>query len=163
MGIPQGEIIEHGTSLHFSGYGANQDFRWRYFILVRDDAKGEPGSADYLYGEITESTHGRQPGTLASLAMSREKKTRALLAEMGIPPESAAVSLRAAARKALLESMPKSKAEAMTQEELLAKAAMPSLTTLQNALKALRAEERIERIGKGVNRDPYRYFLAQEP
>src|SRR5262249_47199898 len=49
--------------------------------------KGEPGSRDYLYGEISESKHGRQPGTLASLAMNREKATRALLADLGVKPE----------------------------------------------------------------------------
>ena len=121
--------------------------------------KGEPGSADYLYGEITESTHGRQPGTLAALEMNREKKTRAVLAEMGISPERAAVSLMAA-RKALLESMPDSKADAMTQEELSRKAAIPSRTTANKGLRGLHAEERIERIGKGTNHNPYRYFLA---
>jgi hypothetical protein len=96
---------------------------------------------------------------LASLESAREKRTRALLAEQGIPPESAAVTLTAA-RKALLELLPRSRADAMTQDELREKALVPSKATLQNALKALRSEERIERIGKGVQGNPYRYFLA---
>ena len=77
-----------------------------------------PGGREYLYsGEITESTHGRTPGTLASLEMNREKKTRAVLAELGIAPESAAVSLKAA-KDALLRVMPDSKAKAMTAYDL---------------------------------------------
>src|SRR5689334_24017583 len=45
-------------------------FCTKHLKLARDrkarkrGIKGEPGSADYLYGEITESKHGRQPGTL---------------------------------------------------------------------------------------------------
>jgi hypothetical protein len=122
----------------------------------------DPGSREYLYaGELPESTHGRQPGSLASLERAREKKTRAILAQMGIPPESAAVTLRAA-REALLQLLPHSRADAMTQDELREKALIPSKTTLQVALKALRSEERIERIGKGGIHHPYRYFLAGE-
>lgn len=120
----------------------------------------DPGSREYLYaGELPESTHGRQPGTLAMLAMSREKRTRAALAEMGIPPESAAVSLRAA-KEALLKCMSDSRVDAMTQEELLTKALISSKSTLKNALKELLSAGRIERIGKGVQRNPYQYFLA---
>ena len=78
---------------------------------------------------------------------------------MGIPPESAAVTLMAA-RKVLLELMPRFRAEEMTQDELREKALVPSKATLQNALKALLSEERIERIGKGVHGNPYRYFLT---
>ncbi len=68
-------------------------------------SKGKPGNVGWLYGETAESTHGRQPGTLASLEMHREKRTRALLAEMGISAESAAVSLKAA-KEALLKCIP---------------------------------------------------------
>lgn len=128
---------------------------------LKAGVKGAPGSADYLYGEITESTHGRQKGSLAALAMSREKKTRALLAEMGIPSESAAVTLRAA-KEALLRCMPESEAAGMTLDELLIKALVSSKSTATNALKELLTAGRIERIGKGSNRNPYRYFLAGE-
>src|SRR5262249_14281697 len=57
-----------------------------------------PGSIDFLYADADQlqSRHGRQPGTLSSLAMAREQKTRAILAELGFSPESAAVSLKAA-------------------------------------------------------------------
>ena len=69
-------------------------------------ALSDPGSREFLYaGEVTGSTHGRKPGSLASLAMHREQKTRAVLAELGIPPESAAVSLNAA-KEALLGCIP---------------------------------------------------------
>jgi hypothetical protein len=62
-----------------------------------------PGSREYLYsGEVTPS-RGRQPAHLARLAMNREQKTRAILAELGIPPESAAVTLRAS-KEALLNA-----------------------------------------------------------
>lgn len=61
----------------------------------------DPGSREYLYaGDIPESTHGRQSGTLASLAKNREKATREVLAELGLPLSSA-VSLPAA-KEALL-------------------------------------------------------------
>ena len=118
--------------------------------------KGEAGSRDYLYGEITESQHGRTPGTLASLEMNREKKTRAVLAELGIPPESAAVSLKAA-KEALLAHMP-DKAHAMTQAQLFEMAGVVTKTTGQRALNQLLAECKIERIGKGGPRELYRYF-----
>ena len=120
--------------------------------------KGEPGSADYLYGEITESTHGRQPGTLAALAMNREKKTRAMLAELGISPESTAVSLKAA-KEALLESMPDSEARAMKAAELFEKAGVITKTTGRKALQQLLSEHEVQRIGRGARKDPYRYFL----
>src|SRR5215472_5682074 len=93
-------------------------------------AKGEPGSRDYLYGEITPSTHGRQPGSLAASAMNREKKTRALLAEIGVKPEDAAVSLKAAV-EAIYKIMPEKKADAMTQAELFEKAGVITKTTGQ--------------------------------
>jgi len=123
----------------------------------RRGVKGQPGSRDYLYGEISESTHGRQPGTLASLAMNREKATRALCAELGISPDSAAVSLKAAV-EALQKAMPHSEAEAMTQKELFEKAGVITKSTGQKALRQLLAEDKIDRIGRGVNRDPFRYF-----
>ena len=100
----------------------------------------------------------RKPGTLASLAMNREKKTRAILAEMGIPPESAAISLRAA-KDALLKLMPDSKAKAQTAAELFEAAIVPSRETGRIALRELLAKGKIERIGKGINRDAFRYFL----
>jgi len=90
-------------------------------------AKGEPGSRDYLYGEIPESTRGRQPGTLARLAMNREKATRALCLELGVQPEDAAVSLKAAV-EAIYKIMPEKKADAMTQAELFEKAGVITKT-----------------------------------
>ena len=128
----------------------------------RRGLKGEPGSRVYLYGEIPESTHGRQPGTLASLAMNREKATRALCAELGISPDSAAVSLNAAV-EALQKIMPHSQAEAMTQKDLFEKAGVITLETGRKALKRLLAEDKIERIGRGIKGDLFRYWLSEAP
>ena len=102
-------------------------------------------------------THGRQPGTLASLAMNREKATRALLNELGVKPEHAAVSLNAAI-EALARIMPREKSEAMTQAELFEKAGIVTKTTGQKALAELLAAGTLERIGKGGPRDLYRYW-----
>jgi hypothetical protein len=118
-----------------------------------------PGSREYLYsGEVT-PTPGREPNTLARLAMNREQKTRGILAELGIPPKNAAVSLNAA-KEALLKCMPAAKGEAMTAAELFDKASIPTLTTGKNALKELFSIGRIERTGKGSYGDPFRYFVA---
>jgi hypothetical protein len=68
--------------LHFN-LALKQDLA-RHRAAPKNGVKGEPGGADYLYGEITESTHGRQPGTLQSLALSHRKKSRAVLAELGL-------------------------------------------------------------------------------
>lgn len=91
--------------------------------------------------------------------MAREQLTRALLAEAGISPESAAVTL-GAARGALLAVMPVSKADAKPMDELFAAAVVPSRTTGQVALRGLLAECRIQRIGKGISANPYRYFVS---
>jgi hypothetical protein len=71
--------------------------------------------------------------------------------ELGISPDSAAVSLKAAV-EALLKIMPRSKAEAMRQRGLFEKAGIITATTGQRALKQLLAEDKIDRIGKGVSR-----------
>jgi hypothetical protein len=119
--------------------------------------KGKPGSIGWLYGETEESSHGRQPGTLAALAMGREQKTRAALAELGIPPESAAVSLKAATQ-ALLKCMPASEAQAATVDALFKAAVIPSRTTGHHAIEDLLAAGAIQRVGTGVRGNPFRYF-----
>ena len=121
-------------------------------------SKGKPGSIGWLYGETEESSHGRQPGSLASLAMGREQKTRAALAEMGIPPESAAVSLKAAITEALLKCMPASEADAATVDALFRTAVIPSRSTGNHALEDLLAAGAIQRLGTGVRGNPFRYF-----
>ena len=134
--------------------------------LAKERARGQqkkglslPGTREYLYsGEVT-PTRGRQPSQLAKQAMHREQKTRALLAELGIPPENAAVSLNAA-KEALLECMPAPKDEPMTAAELFDKACVSSLATGKVALKQLFSVGRIERTGKGISSDPFRYSLA---
>jgi hypothetical protein len=120
-------------------------------------SKGKPGDIGWLYGETEESTHGRQPGTLAALAMAREQKTRAVLAEVGVSPESAAVSLKAA-KAALLKCMPDSKASALTAEALFQAATVPSHTIGRKALTELLSAGGIQRIGGGFKGNPFRYF-----
>lgn len=90
--------------------------------------------------------------------MNREKRTRGLLAKQGIKPEHAAVSLQAAKEALLLRLMP-DKAHDMTQAELFEKAGGISNTTGQKALRTLLAENKIQHIGAGGVREPYRYFL----
>ncbi|HXL23845.1 MAG TPA: hypothetical protein VOA78_15385 [Candidatus Dormibacteraeota bacterium] len=120
--------------------------------------KAVPGSREYLYSEEKQpSTHGRQPGTLAALATANEQRSRAVLAELGIPPERAAVSLQAA-KEALLANIPASKARAVGRLELFAVSMVPSRPTGDNALKELLAAGKIQRIGKGCKGDAFRYF-----
>jgi hypothetical protein len=138
-------------------------FCTKHLAMTRDrdrQKKGlsDPGSREYLYsGEIPESTHGRTRGTLASLAMNREQKTRALLAELGVPPESAAVSLKVAV-EAIQKCLPRSKADALTQAELFEKAGVITKTTGGKALAKLLSAGQVHRFGKGVSGNPYRYF-----
>jgi hypothetical protein len=120
-------------------------------------SKGRPGSVEWLYGETEETSHGRQPGSLASLAMGREKKTREILAEMGISPESAAVSLKAA-KEALLKCMPASEPDARTADALFQAAVVPSRTTGQHALRDLLAAGAVQRITRGGKGTPFLYF-----
>lgn len=94
--------------------------------------------------------------------MNREKKTRAVLAELGIKPESAAVSLKAA-KEALLRVMPDSRSKAITGADLFRAAIVPSLTTGNKALRELVSEGKIQRIGKPRAGFSCRYFAAEEP
>jgi hypothetical protein len=95
------------------------------------------------------------------MAMGREQRTRALLAEMGIPPESAAVSLKAAL-EALMKFMPNSQARAMSQDDLFEAAKIPTRTTGRSALKELFAAGAVQRIGKGSKGNPFRYFREKQ-
>lgn len=121
-----------------------------------------PGSREYLYAGEAPSTHGRQPGTLASLEMEREKRTRAVLAELGIPPESNPAVTINAAKEALLRVMPNSKEKGMTRDELFAMVTIPAKGTGQKALERLVAEGKVQRIGKGITGDPYLYWKADD-
>jgi hypothetical protein len=120
----------------------------------------DPGSREYLYAsEISEQdTHRRSPGLLATLALNRERKTRALLADLGIPPGSAAVTHNAA-KEALLRCMPIRRGLALSQTELFELAKVPSKQTGIKALNELLSAQKIDRIGKGIQGDLYRYFL----
>jgi hypothetical protein len=133
---------------------------------VRDRTKkglADPGSREYLYaGEVSEEdTRPRSAGLLTGLALNRERKTRVLLAELGVPPESAAITLNAA-KEALLKVMPEQEGLAMDRAQLFAAAIIPSVQTGGKALNELLAEGKIQRTGLGVRNDPYRYFLRVE-
>jgi hypothetical protein len=120
--------------------------------------KAAPGSREYLYSEEKQpSTHGRQPGTLKALATANEQKQRAILAELGISPESVALTLDAA-KEALMKHMPDLKARARSAADLWHSALIPSLKTGQLAIKELLAEGVIQRVGEGNVGSPYRYF-----
>src|SRR5215470_9381446 len=83
------------------------------------------------------------------------------LNELGIKPEHAAVSLNAAI-EALARIMPRQKSEAMTQAELFEHGGVITPTTGRKALKRFLDAGTIERTGRGVNGNPYRYWLAEE-
>lgn len=77
--------------------------------------------------------------------------------ELGIPPESAAVSLKAA-KEALLRVMPDSEANALSPVDLFQAAVIPSRTTGNRALRELLSAGKIQRIGKARSGHPCRYF-----
>lgn len=91
--------------------------------------------------------------------LHREKKTPALVAELGIPPESAAVSVKAA-KDALLKVMPDSKAKAVSASDLFEDAGVIAPTTGYRALTALCEEGKIKRIGKPRKGHSSVYFLS---
>jgi hypothetical protein len=127
---------------------------------MEKQGKAVPGSREYLYSEEKQpSAHGRQPGTLKALAMANEQKTRAVASEMGIPPGSAAVTLKAA-MESLLAHIPESINDAMSAVELFSVALIPSIKTGQRALRELLADGRIQSRGKGVVNDPVRYWAS---
>jgi len=126
------------------------------------NAKGaQPGSIGWLHGEGFESQHGRQPGTLQSLALNRQKKSRAILADAGLPLGNADTASQAAEAK-LLEHMPHSENDAVMAWELFDKANLPASlkSTAQKALLELVKAEQVQRIGRGIKGDPYLYFAA---
>jgi hypothetical protein len=108
------------------------------------------------FGEKEESTHGRQPGTLASLAAAREQRTRKALADAGIPPDLAATTLEDA-KDAIMSCLPKSKSRAMHAAALFEAAVVSSLGTGRNALRELLTAGMIARIGEGTCGSPFRY------
>lgn len=109
--------------------------------------------------EKPESTHGRQPGTRAALEKARERRTAQALAEKGISPELAAVTLEAA-KEGIMACMPKSKSRAMHAAALFELAVVSSLSTGRNALAELLSAGKIERIGEGTCGTPYRYYQS---
>jgi hypothetical protein len=50
----------------------------------------------------------------------------------------------------------------MTQAQLFEKATIPSKQTGIKAINELLSGQKIDRIGKGINGDPYRYFLRPQ-
>ena len=124
-------------------------------------SKGKPGSVEWLYGETHETSHGRHPSSLAALAIAREQRTRAILAEMGVPPDSAAVTSKAV-KEALLKCMPTSEADAIRSSSLFHIANCPEGTTSADALRELVAAGAVQRVGSGASRNPFRYFKRSQ-
>jgi hypothetical protein len=146
--------LDHDSVRYCTKHLAAQRMRYKP-MGAKDEA---PGSVNYLYQDQTpEKRQGRQPGTLASLATAREQKTRAVAAELGIPPGTAAPTMKAA-KESLLANMPESINHAMSAFELFAVALIPSTTTGQIALRELVADGLIQHVGKGVVNDPCRYW-----
>jgi len=110
-----------------------------------------------------ESGHGRQRGSLQSLAIARKKRSRAVLAQLGLPSETTATALEAV-KEALLEHMPRSEKDAMMQWELSDKANLDSLgeTTVKKALQELLSAGLIQRIGKGIKGNPFLYWKTEK-
>lgn len=108
---------------------------------------------------MRESIHGRQPGTLQALVLNREKKSRAILAELGLSAGSA-VTVQQAAKEVLLAQMSGSEKDALTEKQLLELTPFPfgGGGTGRKALKALFDAGQVQRVGRGYRIDPYRYF-----
>jgi hypothetical protein len=109
----------------------------------------EPGNA-----------HGRQPGTLTALAKAREQRTQENLADAGINPELAAVTI-ATAKEAIMACMPQSKSRAMHAAMIFEAAVVSSFATGRNALNELLSAGKIERFGEGTCGSPFRYFISE--
>ena len=91
--------------------------------------------------------------------MFREKRSRALLAELGVSTESAAVSLKAA-KDALLKCLPDSEAHALPFATLFELAMISSRTIGQKAIQQLHAAGVFQRVGAGAKGDPFKYFCG---
>jgi hypothetical protein len=62
----------------------------------------------------------------------------------------------------LMDSMPTSEADALTQNELFERAKVAARTTGQRAIKDLLSNGRIQRIGSGRRGDAFRFFTTEE-
>jgi hypothetical protein len=89
--------------------------------------------------------------------MGREKASRAILAELGLPPDSAAVSLKAT-EEALMQGMPSSEQTALPISELFSATIVLPHRLARRPLKQL--FEAVQRIGKGCAGNRFRYFRA---
>jgi len=106
-----------------------------------------------------ESTHGKQPGTLAALEAARQRSRQRVIDEMGFDPRKA-VSNREAIKIALLATMPASEGAALSFAGLRKAASIPSLTLGKKLLLELLTERKIQRTGDGTVSSPHRYYLA---
>jgi hypothetical protein len=107
-----------------------------------------------------ESTHGKQPGTLAALEAARLRSRQRVIDEMGLDPRKA-VSNREAIKIALLATMPASEDAALTFAGLRQAASIPSLALGKKVLLELLGERKIQRIGDGTISNPHRYFAGK--
>jgi hypothetical protein len=137
-----------------------QNARLRY---KPKNAKGaRPGSIGWLHGEGFESQHGRMPGTLQATNITRQKKTRAILADMGLPLGKVDTA-KQAAKDTMLAIMPQSKKEALLFWEVLDRAKLESYeSTTKHALVELVSSGLVQRIGKGIRGNPFLYFAGSK-
>lgn len=96
-----------------------------------------------------ESTQGKQPGTLATLAKTQEAV------------RERTVTTREAIRTALLATMPNSKATALSFAGLRQAASIPSLFLGKKVLLELLTERKVQRVGDGTVSNPHRYFASK--
>ncbi len=127
--------------------------------VARGFGKSAPVSKALDEERERESTHGRQPGSLASLVRAREQSTHRVMEEMGIDPKKAATT-KDAAKTSLIAQMPGSQGSAMSFGELRRAAAIPSPWMGKKALLELLTEGKIQRTGDGSVKSPYRYFRS---
>lgn len=149
------EPLAHGSVRFCEKHLRNRRMKYK-----PKNAKGaKPGTIGWLHGEGFESQQGRMPGTLQATTITRQKKTRAILASMGLPLDSAATALLAAQRQ-MLAAMPAAKKDALLTWELFERAGLPDTmhSTAKVALHALVTGGVVKRIGKGIRGNPYLYY-----
>jgi hypothetical protein len=139
----------------------NREYVYRIFC---GDRRGPDTVVEALKAEgkkiEAESTHGKQPGTLAALETARQRSRQRVIDQMGLDPQKA-VSHREAIKIALLAKMPDSEAAALSFAGLRQAASIPSLALGKKVLLELLSDRKIQRIGEGTISNPHRYFAGR--
>jgi hypothetical protein len=118
----------------------------------------DPGSREYLYaGELPESKHGRQPGTLQSLALNREDEGDSC-GDWGLPAELAATALQAAKAALLGAHATLEKRTPYWRGNYWTKRTLANRIHRETRLAGIGFGWTGERIGKGIRGHPFLYF-----